>query len=110
MKKYLSILLLIFAFNSKSFSQTTNQDSAIVTDKIYVDVGFLLNDLQKPVQLKILKTEPDSAIPKSDPVLLKAIKMKLSEYSQEILSSEWSDSTDSYQMHLIYNRKNQEIE
>ncbi len=110
MKKYLPILLLIFCFPSKSFSQTTNQDSTTVTDKIYVDVGFLLNDLQKPVQLKILKTDPENAAMKTDPVLLKAIKMKLSEYSQEILSSEWSDSTDSYQIHLIYNSAKKEIE
>ena len=110
MKKTLSILLLIFAFNSKSFSQTANQDSITVTDQIYVDVGFLLNDLQKPVQIIILKTNPDNPSLKTDPVLLKAIKMKLSEYSQEILSSEWSDSTDSYQMHLIYNSTKKEIE
>ena len=110
MKKILATLLLFFFFNSKSFSQTITQDTTTVTDKIYVDVGFLLNDLQKPVQLKILKTDPDNASLKTDPVLLKAIKTKLEQYSQEILSSEWSDSTDSYKMHLIYNSTKKEIE
>ena len=110
MKKILATLLLFFFFSSKSFSQTANQDSVTVTDKIYVDVGFLLNDLQKPIQLRIVKTDPDNASLKTDSGLLKAIKTKLEQYSQEILSSEWSDSTDSYLMHLIYNSKKKEIE
>lgn len=110
MKKIATTLILFFFFSSKSFSQTTNKDSSTVTDQIYVDVGFLLNDLQKPIQLKILKTDPEKAALKTDPVLLKAIKTKLEQYSQEILSSEWSDSTDSYKMHLIYNSKKKEIE
>ncbi len=109
MKNYIFIFLLISFVSTKSFSQTVTTDSTNTT-VVYVDVGFLLNDLQKPIQLKILKTEPENAEWKTNPDLMKAIKMKLSEYSQEILSIEWSDSTDSYQMHLIYNLKKKEIE
>ena len=111
MKKFVfTFLLLSFCFSIKCFSQTVTADSTVTLERVYVDVGFLLNDLQKPIQLKILTTDPENIFWKTNPDLMKAIKKKLSEYSQEILSSEWSDTTDSYRMHLIYNVKNKEIE
>lgn len=110
MKKHLPILLLIFAFNSKSFSQTITKSDSTITNRVYVDVGFLLNDYQKPTQLKILKLSDHSSTLKSDPILMKAVKMKLSELPQEIITGEWNDTTQSYIMHLIYDMNKKEVE
>ena len=93
---------------SKCYAQTTADTTAAV-QTVRVDVGFLLNDGQRAINVKILHTDPYSDYWKNNAQLLKAIKLKLSEYSQEILSSEWSDKTDSYQMHLTYDVRKQEI-
>lgn len=110
MKKILTMLILFFFFSSKSFSQTTTNSDTTITNKVYVDVGFLLNDYQKPTQLKILKLSDHSSTLKSDPLLIRAVKMKLAELPQEIITGEWSDTTQSYIMHLIYDMIKKEVE
>ena len=110
MKNILASLFLFFSFSSKSFSQTITKPDSAITNKVYVDVGFLLNDYQKPTQLKILKLSNHSSNLKSDPILMKAVKIKLSELPQEIITGEWNDTTQSYIMHLIYDMNKKEVE
>ena len=109
MKKILPVLFLIF-ISAKTFSQTPASVSADDKNIFYVSVIYLLNDLQKPVQLKVVKAEPDSILNFTDPLLLKAINIKMSELPQEILVNEWSDYSQTYIMHLIYDAKKHEVQ
>lgn len=107
-KKILLIIVFYGLTVLSAFSQTTSPDS-LFQKFVYVDAGYLLNDMQQPIHLLILKTEPPLASASDELQLMNAIKKKLSEYSQEILVAEWSDSAGSYIIHLVYDPEMKQI-